>query len=62
MADDKWASPSIPRSLYDYLELYCKTEKAKDLGLKSGKDVLVDLARQFVKDHPELEKLKSKKK
>ncbi len=48
MADKTWASPSVPRRLYDRLDEYAKSEEGQNQGFMTGKDILVMLMREFL--------------
>jgi len=51
MADEKWASPSIPRKIYDRIDKYAKSSEGRERGFMTGKDVLVMLMREFLDEY-----------
>lgn len=55
--DDKWISPNLPKKLYEILDNYARSDEGRELGYNTGKDIIVELMREWVKDHPQANQL-----
>lgn len=48
---EKWISPNIPKKLYEILDNYAKSDEGVGFGYNTGKDIIVEFMRVWVKEH-----------